>query len=93
MMHKAWLKMLESFSHGIEDEKKLENALKKTLRKLLRKADTNFPPLEFEKYKAKDFMVYLLSLQKEKEKTEHSVIQREEIWGFPFMTTLWHKTE
>ena len=59
MMHKAWLKMLESFSYGIEDEKKREKALKKTLRKLLQKADENCPPLEFEKYKAKDFMVYL----------------------------------
>ena len=68
LMHKTWIKTINSFSHGITDEAKKNRSIKKTIRKLLQKADETCPPMDFKLYTAKDFLIYLLSLQNKKKK-------------------------
>ena len=71
-MHKTWIQTISSMSHGIEGVKKEIN-IRKTIRKLLKKADEECPPVDCSSYGAKDLMVYLLSLQT-KDKTRLSSV-------------------
>ena len=67
LMHKTWLKTINSFIYGIRDDTtKKTRIIKKTIKKLLLKADEMCPPIDFKNYSAKDFMIYLLSLQTKK---------------------------
>ena len=53
---------MNSFSHGIQDEAKKNRSIKRTIRKLLQKADKTCPPIDFKLYTVKDLLIYLLSL-------------------------------
>ena len=66
LMHKTWLQTINSFTYGIRDDTKKTKMKKKTIKKLLHKADETCPPINFKDYSAKDFMIYLLSLQTKK---------------------------
>ena len=69
LMHKTWLRTINSFIHGIQEDdtnNKKTKIIKKTIKKLLLKADKTCPPIDFKTYTAKEFMVYLLSLQTKK---------------------------
>ena len=68
LMHKTWIRTLRSFSYGVTDKKKCDKKLKTTLKKLLRKADETCPPIDFKTYSAKEFMMYLLSLETKNKK-------------------------
>ena len=61
-MHNIWIKTMNSFSHGIQDEAKKNRSIKRTIRKLLQKADETCPPIDVKLYTAKDLLIYLLSL-------------------------------
>lgn len=63
MLHATWIKSIDTFTYGIKNEKKKELKAKKIIKKLLLKCDHRCPPIRFEKYNAKLFMKYLLSLQ------------------------------
>ena len=62
VMHKTWIQTINLLSHRIEEEKK-DRSIRKTIKIILRKADEACPPIDFSSYGAKDFMVYLLSLE------------------------------
>ena len=64
LLHKSWVKALNSFSFNITDEKKKEKVIKKTIKKLLQKLNENAPPIHFENYEAKQYMKYILTLQR-----------------------------
>ena len=66
LMHNTWIKTINSFSHGIQDEAKKNRSIKRTIRKLLQKADETCPPIDFKLYTAKDLLIYLLSLRTKK---------------------------
>ena len=66
LLHRSWVKTLNSFSFNIEDEKKKEKVIKKTIKKMLLNVNENAPPINFETYTAKDYMTYLLSLQRKR---------------------------
>ena len=66
LIHKTWMKTISSFTYGVTDEAKKNKIIKKTIRKLLQKADEKCPPMDFKMYTAKDFMIYLLSLRSKK---------------------------
>ena len=63
LMHNSWIKAIDSFTYGIQNEKKLQMAMKKTITALLKKADEKCPPIDLEDYSAKHFIKYLLSLR------------------------------
>ncbi len=67
-MHKTWIKTINSFSHGITDEVNKNRSIKRTIWKLLQKADETYPPMDFKEYTSTDFLVYLLSLRTKKKK-------------------------
>ena len=68
LMHKTWIKTINSFSHGITDQVKKNRSIKRTIWKLLQKADETCPPMDFKEYTSKDFLIYLLSLRTKKKK-------------------------
>ena len=63
-LHKSWIQMLNTFSFNIQDEKKKDKVIKKTIKKLLNHVNETAPPIDFGTYEAKDFMTYILSLQR-----------------------------
>ena len=71
-MHTMWIKIITSFCYGITDEAKKNNSIKKTVWNLLQEADETCPPIDFKLYAAKDFVVYLLSLQTKKKTRQSS---------------------
>ena len=69
-LHKSWIQTLNSFSFNIQDENKKTSVIKKTIRKLLKNTKETAPPIDFDTYQAKDFMTYMLSLQRMKGDSE-----------------------
>ena len=67
-MHNTWIRTLNTFTFGITNEKQKDRKSKAIIKKLLRKCDENCPPIDFQKYTAKEFMMYLLSLETNKKK-------------------------
>ena len=62
LMHKSWIKILGTY-RNMQNEKEQDKQVKKMIRKLLRRADENCPPIDFDSYKPSDFLRYLLALQ------------------------------
>ena len=62
VMHKSWIRILKTYDM-MENEKDKEMKVKKMIRKLLRRADKNCPPIDFETYKPAHFFKYLLALE------------------------------
>ena len=62
LMHKSWIKILGTY-RNIQNEKEQEIQVKKMIRKLVRRADENCPPIDFDSYKPSHFLRYLLALQ------------------------------
>ena len=63
-LHKSWIQALETRTFGLDNDKEKAKVLRKTVLRLLSTADKKAPPLDFEQYSAKEFMIYLLSLRK-----------------------------
>ena len=61
-MHKSWIRILKTYDQ-MENEKDKEIKVKKMIRKLLRRADENCPPIDFETYEPAHFFKYLLALE------------------------------
>ena len=61
-MHKNWIQLLKTYDM-MENEKDKEIKVKKMIRKLLRRANKNFPLIDFETYKPAHFLKYLLALE------------------------------
>ena len=104
VMHKTWIKTINSFSHGITDKVKKNRSIKRTIWKLLHKADETCPPMDFKEYTSKDFLVYLLSLRTKKKKRLSSASYNAKIFkllplvynvrlGLDRITNLWHRLQ
>ena len=61
-MHNSWIRILEN-SNNISDEKKRDTKIRKTIRRLLQRADEKCPPIDFDEYEATNFIKYLLDLE------------------------------
>ena len=66
LLHNSWSVTLESFTKCIDDEKKTNVAMKKTIKKLLDMGKEEAPPIDFSEYTPQHFIKYLLSLRSEK---------------------------
>jgi hypothetical protein len=63
-LHKSWIQALETRTFGLDNDKEKAIVLRKTVLRLLSTADKKAPPLDFEQFSVKEFMIYLLSLRK-----------------------------
>jgi len=52
------------FSFNIQDEKKKDKAIKKTIKKLLNNVNETAQPIDFGTHQVKYFRTYILSLQR-----------------------------
>ena len=66
LLHNSWISSINTFTFGIQNEKKKKRKMKQTITSLLRKADEACPPINLQKYSAKHFIKYLLSLRSPK---------------------------
>ena len=46
-LHKSWIQTLNTFSFNIQDEKKKDKVIKKTIKKLLNHVNETAPPIDF----------------------------------------------
>ena len=68
LMHKSWIQSLKTMTFGISNEKKRKTIMRRTIRGLLTKPNDKCPPIELEKYPAKHFIKYLLSIKRDGER-------------------------
>ena len=61
-MHKSWIKIFGTYRKP-QNENEQDIQVKKMICKLLRRADKNCPPIDFDSYDPSDFLRYLLALQ------------------------------
>ena len=80
IMHKSWIRLLKIYDM-MENEKEIK--VKKMIRKLLRRANKNCPPIDFETYKPAHFFKYLFAL-------ENSDGKR--FWSFHLQLTMFSTT-
>ena len=66
LLHNSWSVTLDSFTNCIDDEKKKNVVMKKTIKKLLGMVKEEAPPIDFSDYTPQHFIKYLLSLRSEK---------------------------
>ena len=63
LMHKSWIKILGTY-RNVQNKKEQDiQVKKKMIRKLLRRADENCPPIDSDSYDQSNFLRYLLALQ------------------------------
>ncbi len=67
-MHKSWIHIILKTYDVMEDEKTKKLKVKKMIRKLLQRADTICPPIDFDVYEPAHCFNYLLALQNSDEK-------------------------
>lgn len=63
LLHNSWSATLDAFTKNIDDEKKKDVAMKRTIKKLVDMGKEEAPPLDFAKYSPQHFIKYLLSLR------------------------------
>ena len=66
LLQNSWIRAINSFTYGVQDEKKLRQKMKRTIKQLLVKADESCPPINLQEYSAKHFIKYLISLRSAK---------------------------
>ena len=72
--HDIWTKRIISFSYEVIDEAKKNRRIEKIIQKLLKKADVTYSPMVSKLYTEKDFIWFVIVIDKEENKTGINII-------------------